>query len=99
MIQSKQPSPSRKAINRSLTTGRKRVNPCEDANLDGNGNNANYSVSSQQSPFRTPPSLSYYHDKVIVSSESYLFGFHPKNVDGKLLCFKILIMQDLIKHC
>lgn len=61
---SKQPSPSPKAINRSLTTGRKRVNPCEDANLDGNGNNANYSVSSQQSPFRTPPSLSYYHDKL-----------------------------------
>ncbi|KAK9202628.1 hypothetical protein WN944_017840 [Citrus x changshan-huyou] len=63
-IISKQPSPSRKAINRSLTTGRKRVNPCEDANLDGNGNNVNYSVSSQQSPFRTPPSLSYYHDKL-----------------------------------
>ncbi|GAY57913.1 hypothetical protein CUMW_183050 [Citrus unshiu] len=63
-IISKQPSPSPKAINRSLTTGRKRVNPCEDANLDGNGNNANYSVSSQQSPFRTPPSLSYYHDKL-----------------------------------
>ncbi|KAH9788843.1 DNA replication ATP-dependent helicase/nuclease JHS1 [Citrus sinensis] len=63
-IRSKQPSPSPKAINRSLTTGRKRVNPCEDANLDGNGNNANYSVSSQQSPFRTPPSLSYYHDKL-----------------------------------
>ncbi|KAL9434767.1 hypothetical protein AB3S75_021104 [Citrus x aurantiifolia] len=61
---SKQPSPSPKAINRSLTTGRKRVNPCDDANLDGNGNNANYSVSSQQSPFRTPPSLSYYHDKL-----------------------------------
>lgn len=61
---SKQASPSPKAIDRSLTTGCKRVNPCEDAHLNGNANNADYSLSSQQSPFRTPPSLSYYHDKL-----------------------------------
>lgn len=65
MVQSKQASPSPKAIDRSLTTGCKRVNPCEDANLNGNANNANYSLSSQQSPFRTPPSFSYCHDKVL----------------------------------
>ena len=49
--------------------GLKRVNP--DEKLDSNKASMeaiNSVVATRQSPFRTPPSLSYCHDKVITAS-------------------------------
>ncbi|KAM4081953.1 hypothetical protein ACJW30_11G132500 [Castanea mollissima] len=62
-------SPTRKAAERSLVSlnrvGVKRVNPDEDMDLCGNGSElTSTGVASGQSPFRTPPSLSYCHDKI-----------------------------------
>lgn len=65
-------SPSKKADEKSLVStnrvGLKRVNPDRDMDLYGNENElTSTGVASRQSPFRTPPSLSYCHDKVILS--------------------------------
>ncbi|KAK2650910.1 hypothetical protein Ddye_018399 [Dipteronia dyeriana] len=60
-------SPAPNAIDRSLVranwVGLKRVNPSQDADIPGIASNVNNTISSQQSPFRTPPSLSYCNDK------------------------------------
>ena len=66
-------SPTRKAAERSLVSmnrvGVKRVNLDQDMDLCGNGSElTSTGVASGQSPFRTPPSLSYCHDKVILFS-------------------------------
>lgn len=66
-------SPTRKAAERSLVSlnrvGVKRVNPDQDMDLCGNGSELiSTGVASGQSPFQTPPSLSYCHDKVILFS-------------------------------
>ncbi|KAJ4727342.1 DNA replication ATP-dependent helicase Dna2 [Melia azedarach] len=59
---------SPKATEKSLVcasgTGLKRANPCHDGDLHESVSYASNTTSSQQSPFRTPPSLSYYHDKL-----------------------------------
>ncbi|XP_059451094.1 DNA replication ATP-dependent helicase/nuclease JHS1 isoform X1 [Corylus avellana] len=62
-------SPSKKADEKSLVStnrvGLKRVNPDRDMDLYGNENElTSTGVASRQSPFRTPPSLSYCHDKI-----------------------------------
>ncbi|KAK4847699.1 hypothetical protein QYF36_004865 [Acer negundo] len=60
-------SPAPNATDRSLVranwVGLKRVNPSQDADIPGIARNVNNTISSQQSPFRTPPSLSYCNDK------------------------------------
>ncbi len=66
-------SPTQKAAERSLVStnrvGLKRVNLDHDLNLCGNESELTSSgVASRQSPFRTPPSLSYCPDKVMLSS-------------------------------
>jgi len=66
-------SPTRKAAERSLVSmnrvGVKSVNLDQDMDLCGNGSElTSTGVASGQSPFRTPPSLSYCHDKVILFS-------------------------------
>lgn len=62
------PSPTSNTSDRSLVSlnrvGVKRVKPDQD--MDSNG--AFSGIDSRQSPFRTPPSLPYCHDKVIVLS-------------------------------
>lgn len=65
-------SPTKKAAEKSLVStnrvGLKRVNPNRDMDLYGNESQlTSTGVASRQSPFRTPPSLSYCHDKVILS--------------------------------
>ncbi|XP_030966740.1 DNA replication ATP-dependent helicase/nuclease JHS1 isoform X1 [Quercus lobata] len=62
-------SPTRKAAERSLVSmnrvGVKSVNLDQDMDLCGNGSElTSTGVASGQSPFRTPPSLSYCHDKI-----------------------------------
>lgn len=93
---------SPKATEKSLVcasgTGLKRANPCHDGDLHESVSYASNTTSSQQSPFRTPPSLSYYHDKVIMSSESELPVFILSQIYGKLLHFKILINQGPKEH-
>ncbi|CAK7349267.1 unnamed protein product [Dovyalis caffra] len=58
------PSPTRKGTGRSLMSesraGLKRINPCQNVNLT----DVNSSLASQQSPFRTPPSISYCHERL-----------------------------------
>ncbi|BBG97197.1 DNA replication helicase, putative [Prunus dulcis] len=63
------PSQTLNTSERSLVSlnkvGVKRVNPDQD--MDSNGNVSDMTISgraSRQSPFRTPPSLSYCHDKL-----------------------------------
>lgn len=68
-------SPTVKASERSLVStnrvGLKRVNPNQDKDFNGSATNVtNSTVSTRQSPFRTPPSLSYCHDKVILITPS-----------------------------
>lgn len=77
------PSQTLNTSERSLVSlnkvGVKRVNPDQD--MDSNGNVSDMTISgraSRQSPFRTPPSLSYCHDKVIMTPQwTYLiiYGF------------------------
>lgn len=59
-------SPTLKASKRSLVStnrvGLKRVNPDQDNVTAADVNDSE--VATRQSPFRTPPSLSYCHDKV-----------------------------------
>ncbi|EXB70693.1 DNA2-like helicase [Morus notabilis] len=62
-------SPTVKASERSLVStnrvGLKRVNPNQDKDFNGTATNVtNCTVATRQSPFRTPPSLSYCHDKL-----------------------------------
>ncbi|XP_062097786.1 DNA replication ATP-dependent helicase/nuclease JHS1 [Humulus lupulus] len=60
------PTPTVKALRRSLVSsnGLKRVNPEQDADFSRTTTNAtSCKVASRQSPFRTPPSLPYCHDK------------------------------------
>uniref|UniRef100_A0A3N7HRX1 DNA helicase n=1 Tax=Populus trichocarpa TaxID=3694 RepID=A0A3N7HRX1_POPTR len=58
------PSPPWKGADRSLVpasrVGLKRINPRQDVNLT----DVNCSLAGRQSPFRTPPSLSYCHEKL-----------------------------------
>ncbi|KAI5565965.1 hypothetical protein BDE02_14G154600 [Populus trichocarpa] len=58
------PSPQWKGADRSLVpasrVGLKRINPRQDVNLT----DVNCSLAGRQSPFRTPPSLSYCHEKL-----------------------------------
>lgn len=65
-------SPTRKAAEKSLVAtnrvGLKRVNPDQDTGSCGNRSElTSAGTASRQSPFRTPPSLSYCHDKVILN--------------------------------
>ncbi|KAK9273764.1 hypothetical protein L1049_018574 [Liquidambar formosana] len=64
-------SPTLKSVETSLMlanrVGLKRVNPDQHMELNDNGTDTNNSgVVGQQSPFRTPPSLSYCNDKVFI---------------------------------
>uniref|UniRef100_A0A2N9F1V3 DNA replication ATP-dependent helicase/nuclease n=1 Tax=Fagus sylvatica TaxID=28930 RepID=A0A2N9F1V3_FAGSY len=64
-------SPTQKAAERSLVStnrvGLTRVNPDQDMNLCGDESELTSSgVASRQSPFRTPPSLSYCPDKALL---------------------------------
>ncbi|KAJ6874165.1 DNA replication ATP-dependent helicase/nuclease JHS1 [Populus alba x Populus x berolinensis] len=63
------PSPPWKGADRSLVpasrVGLKRINPRQDVNLT----DVNCSLAGRQSPFRTPPSLSYCHEKLSNVSE------------------------------
>ncbi|PON87540.1 hypothetical protein TorRG33x02_167180 [Trema orientale] len=63
------PTPTVKALERSSVSsnrvGLKRVNPDHDTDFSRTAtNNTNSTAASRQSPFRTPPSLSYCHDKL-----------------------------------
>ncbi|XP_040995352.1 DNA replication ATP-dependent helicase/nuclease JHS1 [Juglans microcarpa x Juglans regia] len=62
-------SPTKKAAEKSLVAtnrvGLKRVNPDQDTGSCGNRSElTSAGAASRQSPFRTPPSLSYCHDKI-----------------------------------
>ncbi|XP_021906545.1 uncharacterized protein LOC110821122 [Carica papaya] len=61
-------SPSKKAVERSLVSANKidlkRPNPCQNGDLCGSVAGTDDSSASQQSPFRTPPSLLYCHNKL-----------------------------------
>ncbi|KAL5799099.1 hypothetical protein ACOSQ2_003919 [Xanthoceras sorbifolium] len=50
---------------RANKVGVKRINVSQDADIPGIATNVHNTISSQQSPFRTPPSLSYCHDKPV----------------------------------
>lgn len=58
------PIASKKAMAAPSRVGLKRVNPYQGAESTGSNIDANGSLASQPSPFRTPPSLSYCHDKL-----------------------------------
>ncbi|KAF5744240.1 DNA replication ATP-dependent helicase/nuclease DNA2 isoform X3 [Tripterygium wilfordii] len=61
-------SPRPKSTERSLLSankfGLKRVNPFQDTDFHGTANDVNSGLCSQQSPFLTPPSLSFSHSKL-----------------------------------
>lgn len=63
-------SPTKKAAEKYLVStnraGLKRVNLDQETGFSGNESELTSTVvATRQSPFRTPPSLSYCHDKVI----------------------------------
>lgn len=64
-LSSSSPTTSKKSSVAPSRVGLKRVNPYQDTVINGANLDVNASLASQQSPFRTPPSLSYCHDKVI----------------------------------
>ncbi|GLT73724.1 hypothetical protein SLA2020_455620 [Shorea laevis] len=62
------PKTSKKSSVAPSRVGLKRVNPYQDNEINGGNLDVNASLASQQSPFRTPPSLSYCHDKFVTGS-------------------------------
>lgn len=83
-------SPTQKGAEKSLVStnrvGLKRVNPDQDTGSCRNRSElTSIGVASKQSPFRTPPSLSYCHDKVILwtSTDSWYELFSSVCILGR----------------